>query len=510
MCNLKTNIRQALDILRLHFDDYFSLRKIAKSLNISRKTVTRIVNRFTDSGFSWPLENSNLVEIEQILFPVSKRVALSKEHPDMQVVFEEMKIKGATLQQLHYEYLAQNPDGIGYTRFCELFRDYKKSLKFSLRMSHVAGERVFVDYAGPTITVHLGQGETRQAQIFVGVLGASNYIYADAVWSQSIEDWIGSHVRMFEHFGGVPVEVICDNLKSGVSRASRTNPIVQSDYADMARHFNTIIFPARAYKPKDKSKAEGGVLIVERWIMYRIRKQVFTSLQHLNEVISELLVEVNARPFKKMPGNRIEAFEKMDKPALKPLPVDAYEYRKFKVASVGHDYHVKVEGHFYSVPHRLARCKVEALYTATSVEINHKGNRVAIHPRSHLFGGHTTTKSHMPEEHRQYIYSADAAVEWAKNIGSATENFMQNIIEASRNQSFTYRNVQRIKSLAKSYGDERLEHACQIIIDAGGDKVDAIESVLKNNIDLAKVSDSSTLYDANFDHSNIRGSHYYN
>lgn len=509
MCNLKTSTRQALDILRLHFEDGFSLRKTSKTLNISRKTVTRIISRFAGKGLSWPVDNSELSVVEEILFPVSKRTISTKEQPDMQVVFEELKIKGATLQQLHSEYLAQNPNGIGYSRYCSLYRDYKKSLKRSLRIEHYAGEKVFVDYAGPTITVHIGHGETRQAQIFVGVLGASNYIYADAVWGQSIADWIGSHVRMFEHFGGVPVEVVCDNLKSGVSRASRTNPIVQSDYADMARHFNTIIFPARAYKPKDKSKAEGGVLIVERWIMFRIRNQVFTSLKHLNDVIAELLIEVNARPFKNMPGNRIEAFERMDKPALKPLPVDAYEYRRFQSATVGHDYHVKVEGHFYSVPNKLARCKVEAIYSAATVEIMYKGNRVAIHPRSHQIGGHSTIKSHMPEKHRQYIYSADEAVEWSHSVGFATENFMKVIIESSRNQSATYRNVQRVKSLAKSYGESRLERACQIILEAGGDKVDAIESVLENNIDSATNKESSENYDANFEHSNIRGSGYY-
>lgn len=511
MCNLKLDIRTAYEILRLHFDKRYSNRKVAKSLGVNRKTVSRILKLFGESNLNWPvcIENE-LSELQQALFP--NRVttySTKKKLPDMAFILEEMKAKGSTLQALHEEYLADNPNGLSYSRFCTHFREYKKKLKRSLRVIHYAGEKVFVDYAGPTITIQLSQSDQRKAQIFVGVLGASNYIYAEATWSQKREDWINSHIRMFKHFGGVPETVVCDNLKSGVSKASRKNPIPQQDYADMAQHFGTVIFPARAYKPQDKSKAEGGVLIIERWIMFRIRNYVFTSLAQLNAKISELLEEVNSKPFQKMPGNRKEAFERLDKPALNPLPTSDYVYRQFKKTLVDHSYHIEIEGNYYSVPHSLVRKQVEALYTSNTIEILHQGKRVATHPRSHEKGKTFTQKEHMPDNHRKYVFSVDELLDWAATIGDNALHFAEKMIKNTRNYAFNYRNSERFKDLYKVFGETRLEAACKIVMQAGGNKIEAVESVLKNNIDMLASSTADTNQDASFEHENVRGSHYY-
>lgn len=511
MSNLKLDIRQAQDILRLYFDSQFSFRKISLAKNVSRKAVSRIVERFRGSGLVWSqVDKEDLSIIEDILFPsIQKNMTTYRPMPNMADVFEELKTKGATREALHKEYLAQHPNGLSYSRFCTHLREFKKRLPRSLRMIHLAGEKVFVDYAGPTIPVRLSGVETRQAQIFVGVLGASNYIYAEAAWSQKREDWISSRVRMFEHFGGVPMMVVCDNLKAGVSKASRKAPVVQADYADMAFHYGTSIFPARAYQPKDKSKAEGGVLIIERWILFRIRKLVFTSLEQLNKKIADLLKDVNSRPFKKLPGNRIDAFERLDKPALTPLPSTAYVYRKFKKAIVDQSYHIEVDGHYYSVPHPLVRRRVEVIYSANTVEILHQGKRVASHPRSYQHGVPSTLKEHMPKEHQKFLFALDDILPWAESIGEYTVVFVKRVFINPKNHSFNYRNGQRMKALAETFSEERLENSCQIVVQAGGNSIDAVESVLKHNIDFSSPQNESSTFDADFEHSNVRGANYY-
>lgn len=390
-------MRQIRDALRLTRDNGLSLRRAALSLGISRDAVKDYLTRFAAAGLSWPLPSDlDDAALEVLLFPLLASSAANRmPEPDWTVVHEELKKKGATLQGLHGEYLAINPNGIAYPTYCQRYREFKKTLKRSMRQEYHAGEKVFVDYAGPTIPItNIATGEIRHAQIFVGVLGASNYIYSEAVLSQQLPNWIASHARMFEHFGGVPEIVVCDNLKSAVTRASRTDPDIHPTYLDLARHYGTVILPARPYKPRDKAKAENGVLIIERWILFRLRKQIFTSLSDLNSAIQGLLADVNSRPFKKLTGCRLDALNKIDRPALKSLPVTRYVYAEFRKVRVGSDYHVEVEGHHYSAPHTLNRQEVELRITADTVEVLHRGRRVGSHVRS--FGpGLTTDPQHM-------------------------------------------------------------------------------------------------------------------
>jgi transposase len=420
-----------------------------------------------------------------------------------------MKKTGSTLEQLHLEYLMLYPKGVSYSRFCTLYREYKITLKRSLRQVHIAGEKVFVDYAGPTISIHnMQNGDVREAQIFVGVLGASNYIYAEATWNQRKENWIASHVRMFEHFGGVPLMVICDNLKSAVTKPSRTEPIIQTSYKDMASHYGTSIFPARAYKPKDKAKAENGVLIVERWILFRIRKHVFTSLSELNEKISEMIQELNNRPFQKLPGCRMSAFCSMDKPALKPLNAEPYEYTEFHKIRAGFDYHVQINEHFYSVPNQLVGKSLEARITASTIEILYAGKRVASHARSDI-AGKTTDSNHMPDSHKHFTkWNVQNELEWGLTVGPYTHAFLEVLFAKASHRDFGYRWANSVKKLFREYGDERLEAACKLAVAVGANKTSNLLSILKNNLDQRGLH-LTEVKEASFEHENIRGADYY-
>ncbi|WP_082889307.1 IS21 family transposase [Methylovorus sp. MM2] len=504
-------MRKIRDVLRLTFESRMSHRMIEKAIGVSRKTVADYLRRMSNANITWPLPiDLDDATLEKRLFPTIKRNGAPNRKPDWSLVNQELKEKGATLAQLHVEYLIDHPDGMKYSNYCTQYREYKKTLKRSLRQIHTAGEKVFVDYAGPTIPIHdIETGKVKHAQIFVGVLGASNYIYADAVWNQRKANWIASHVRMFEHFGGVPLMVICDNLKSAVTKPNRSDPVIQTAYQDMASHYGTAIFPARVYKPKDKSKAEGGVLIIERWIMFRIRKQVFTSLSELNATIKTLLVEVNNRPFQKMPGSRFAAFQALDKPALKPLLSEIYEYKEFYKVRAGYDYHVEIDGHFYSVPHVLVRKQLEAIVTASTIELLHGGNRVASHPRSYAHGEKTTNSEHMNDAHRHYAkWDAEHELEWAVTVGINTHAFLKYLLAQSVHRDFGYRWTTSIKSLYKKYGDERLEAACKLALEIGVTKTASLHSILKNNLDKHNRKTES-LQEADFEHDNIRGASYY-
>ena len=504
-------MRKIRQVLRLLNETDLSRRAIANSLGMSRNSVTDYFTRAAAAKLAWPLPpDLDDAALEQLLFPnLAVRDTSTKPQPDLVVVHEEMKRKGATLHVLHEEYLAEHPTGINYSMFCQRYREFKQTLKRHMRQTYVAGDRVFVDYAGPTMPIFdLDSGNTLKAQIFVGVLGASNYIYAEAHWSQKLPDWIAAHVRMFEHFGGVPDIVVCDNLKSAVIKASRTEPVVNATYQNMADHYGTVILPARARKPKDKAKAENGVLIIERWILFRLRKRVFCSLGELNEAIQSLLIEVNARPFKKLPGNRQSAFESIDKPALMPLPGARYEYAEFRKVRVGLDYHIEADGCHYSVPFALRRKEVELRLTAATVEVLHRGHRVASHIRG---TGDTpvTEPTHMEAAHRHFgLWEPSQALEWAQQIGVHVHGFMQLLLPTTRAREQGYRATNGLKKLAHEFGNDRLNAACQRAIEIGATTMTSIRSILRNGLDQ-QPSGTTTQQEADFEHPNVRGSKYY-
>ncbi|OLP04621.1 IS21 family transposase [Rhodoferax antarcticus] len=353
-------MRKIRQVLRLVHETDLSQRAIARSLGLSREAVSNHITRATAAGLVWPLPpDTDDAALEARLFPPQTGRFQRKVEPNWVDIQQELKAKGATLIQLHVEYLADHPDGLQRSQFCERYRQWCKTLKSYMRFTHVAGERVFVDYAGPTMPViDMATGEIRRAQIFVGVMGASNYTYAEAHWSQKLPNWIAAHTNMFEFFGAVPKVIVCDNLKSAVIHASRTEPVINATYQSLADHYSLTIIPARPRTPKDKGKVENGVLVVERWILFRLRKRVFHQLHDLNQAIQELLLDLNQRKFQKLPGSRRSTFEALDLPAMQPLPNGDFEYAEFRRVRVSMDGCVSVDDRPYSVPQTLVRKEV--------------------------------------------------------------------------------------------------------------------------------------------------------
>nr|WP_269454771.1 IS21 family transposase [Methylomonas koyamae] len=376
------------------------------------------------------------------------------------------------------------PAGLSYSMFCLRNQEFMASLKRSMRQIHMAGEKVFVDYAGPTLLLtDRVSGFVRQVQIFVGALGASCYIYAEGHLSQSLPNWIAAHVRMFEFFGSVPAAVVCDNLKSAVNKASRREPVINATYQNLADHYGTVISPARPYKPKDKAKAENGVLIVERWILFRLRKRVFHSLAELNQAIAELLVDLNNRPLQKLPGCRREAFETLDRPAKQPLPASPYQYEEFHKARVGLDYHVEFDRCYYSVPYQYKKQDIELRITASTLEVLSRGRRVASHARQ--FGiAIVTVPEHMEAAHRHYgLWQPDQALAWAEQVGSHLRQLMAQLLNDTKTHEQGYRLHNMLKGLAKEFGEDRLNPACQRAIEIGATSVSNVRSILRNQLD---------------------------
>jgi transposase len=384
----RVSMRRVREILRLKYECGISDRAIAVAVGVARSTVQLCLARVAAAGLSWPLPATLTDQgLEVLLFaPAGRKPGMRhKAEPDWAAIHHELRRPGVTLLLLWEEYRAIHANGYGYSRWCELYRSWEARLSPSMRQAHPAGERLFVDYAGHTVAVmDASTGELRPAQVFVAVLGASNYTYAEATWTQSLPDWIGSHVRTLSFLGGVPRQIVPDNLRTGVLRANWYEPGINPSYRDLAAHYGTAILPARVRKPRDKAKVEVGVLVVERWILARLRNQRFFSLAELNAAIAALLAELNARPMRKLGVSRRRLFEQLDQPALAPLPAEPFVYAEWRIRRVALDYHVDIDGHYYSVPHRLLRERVEARLTARTIELFHKGERVAMHLRSRL------------------------------------------------------------------------------------------------------------------------------
>jgi transposase len=449
-------------------------------------------------------------ELERLLFPsATGTVPRNRAYPDWVDAHKQLKRKGVTLALLWHEYKERNPDGYQYSWFCHEYARWSDKIDLVLRQEYRAGEKLFVDYAGQLMEIiDRLTGEVKEAQIFVAVMGASNYTYAEATWSQTLPDWISSHVNALLFFGGVPGTLIPDNLRSGVSKACYYEPELNPTYQDMAAHYGIVVLPARVRKPRDKAKVETGVQIVERWILARLRNHTFFSLAELNNEIKKLLRELNNKAFQKLPGTRSSMFAELDRPALKPLPETPYQFAEWKKATINIDYHIEVDRHYYSVPYQLVQQKVDVRFTAKTVECFFRGKRVASHIRSFQPGRHTTAKEHMPSKHRKYLgWTPERFLRWAAKIGPQTERLAEVILKSKPYPQQAYRTLLGILRLGKSYTDLRLEAACGRALAIGSTSYRSVESILKNGLDAKPIQEKET--SVPIQHQNIRGSQYY-
>ena len=504
-------MRRIRDLLRLKHENGLSSRVIAASLGLSKGAVGDYLRRAQAAGIGWPIDAALTdTGLERLLFPTAPDVlANDRPEPDWPTVDRELRRRGVTRMLLWQEYRAEHPDGYGYTWFCVQFEAWKGQASPTMRQTHAAGEKVFVDFAGDTIDViDPVTGVVQPMKLFVAALGASNYIYAEARPSEGLADWIGCHVSLFAFLGGVTTMIVCDNLKAAVTNPDRYDPGINRSYQEMAGHYGTTVCPARPRKPRDKAKVEQSVLLVERWVLARLRNRRFFSLAELNAAVTALTADLNARIMRGYGASRAELFAAVDAPALKPLPAEPYVFAAWKRCRVAPDYHVEVEGCWYSVPFRLIRDLVDVRVTERTVEAFHKGERVASHAKSIGRRSHVTVADHMPSSHKRHAAWTPARITaFAEKIGPATAALTQAIMIARPHPEQGFRTCLGILSLEKVYGQARLEAACRRGEMINARSVGSIRSILKTGLDRAFLDPEPEPEPLR--HGNIRGRGYF-
>jgi transposase len=488
--------------------------QIARSCSIVQSTVHKYLKLAQAAQLSWPLpENLSDQKLDQLLFgerpdPPSRRV---HPPPDFPAIHKELQThKDLTLELLWQEYKQANASGYRYSRFCDLYREWARAQNLTLRQQHQPGERMFVDYAGAGIPIHnRDTGEIHQAAIFVAALGVSSYTFAEATWSQELPCWIGSHIRALEYFGGLPMLVVPDNLKAGVTKACRYEPDLNPTYSEMAAHYGVAVLPARPRKPRDKAKAENAVQVVQRWIVAALRKRMFFCLGEVNQAIRELLVRLNRKPFRKREGTRASLYAALDQPALRPLPAERYEIGQWRKLKVELDYHVPAEGHFYSVPYQLVGQHVDIRLTAATVEIFHRGLRVASHARSFVADHATTIAEHRPKAHQQYLeWTPSRLLSWADSAGPNTAELFRQILAAKPHPEMGYRSCLGLVRLAGKHTSERLEAAAARALHFRAYSLHSVQSILDHHLENQPLPVLETPPPPML-HDNIRGAAYF-
>lgn len=448
----RMNLRMIKDVLRLKLDAGLSHQQVAQALRISKGVVAKYVTLAAAAGITdWPAAcDLDEHELESRLL---RRSAKPSEfaRPDFGRIHQELGRPGVTLALLWEEYVASHPGQRvwGRTQFYQHYRAFAQSLKRSMRQVHRAGEKLFVDYAGPTIALRDG----RRANVFVAALGASSYTFACATPSQKLEDWIHALVRALDFIGGVTQLIVPDNARALIAEPDRYEPRASNTVLDFARHYSTSILPARPYHPKDKAKVESAVQVVERWILARLRHRQFETVHEADEAIGDLLPMLNERPFQHLPGSRASAFAQIDRPALMPLPLARYELARFKTVKVHIDYHIEVDRHFYSFPHSFVGQELEVRITSGGIECLHRGRRVAAHLRSHRVGGYTTVPEHLPAAHRAHLeWTPSRLIAWGRKIGVATAEVVTRMLDEYKHPEHGYRRCLGLFGLAREHG----------------------------------------------------------
>jgi transposase len=514
MATERIHMRQARQILRLKWQLQFSNRKAAKSVGVSAASVANVVRRANASALATFADVELLSEDELALrlYPdgTSSEASQSRIEFDCAWIHRERSRPGVTLELLHHEYLAQHPDGYQYTAFCDRYRAFLKRRDLVMRQPHIAGDKMFVDYSGkkPSI-VDAQTGEVIEVELFIAVLGASSYTFAEASLTQQVHDFIGSHAHAFEFFAGVPRAIVLDNLKSAVIKANYYEPDLQRSYEHMALHYGTAVLPARPYKPRDKAKVEVAVQVAQRWILARLRNRVFHSLAALNEAIRICLDDMNHRVMRDYGKSRAELFESLGRGALLPLPADRFEITEWKKAKVNIDYHVAFGERLYSVPHRYVGEEVWICAARTSVEVQLRGRRIAAHAR---YGAtqHSTVAEHMPSSHRAHAqWTPSRILSWASQLGPATHAFCAAILADRPHPEQGFRSCLGILRLAKEYGDARVENACARCFVVGARSYRSVESVLKRKLDAVVEAHETPSTETHIEHENVRGADYF-
>ncbi len=502
-------MRKLREVLRLRLHADLSMRQIRDSLKLSLGAIQKVTRKAEELKLDWKaIEQLDDQQLANQFYPESDtRSSNQFQLPDWVDVYQELKRKGVTKLLLWEEYTQQYPNRCySYSQYCTLYQDWLKKQRRSMRQTHKAGEKLFVDYAGQTVPIVSHKtGEIRIAQIFVAVLGASNYTFCEATWSQKLPDWINSHVRAFNFIGGVPAMVVPDNLKSAVTKACRYDPEVNLSYQQLAAYYGTALVPARPLKPKDKAKAEVGVQIIERWILARLRHHTFFSLTELNQCIKALLEEVNNKPFKQLKGTRQQWFESIDKPALLPLPKQVYQYTDIKTVKVNIDYHIQYDDHFYSVPHHLVGEKLELHAKNYVIELYFHNQRITSHARKYT-AGMTTVSEHMPVKHEKHQqWTPGRLMNWAKDIGDEVLLWVKTVLNQRQHPEQAYRVCLGLLNLSRSYPDERLNKACAIANKNSLYRLQHIKDILKSNQDQLLTEQNEAKPILPQIHENIRG-----
>jgi transposase len=502
-------MRKIREVLRLKAGG-FSKRRIAASLGISATAAMECVQRAWRAGLTWPLQEELSDDaLEQRLYPPPTTKDEQRPLPNWAEIHRELKRPGVTLQLLWQEYREQHPGGYAYSRFCDFHRAWEKRVSPTMRQAHIAGEKMFVDYAGTKLQViDWATGEILTAELFVAVLGASSLTYVEATWTQSLPDWIGSHIRAFRYFHGVTAMIVSDNLKSGITKACFYEPNVNRTYQEMADHYDTAIVPARPKKPRDKAKVEVGVQIATRWVTAKLRKRTFFTLAELNAAIRDCVEQINNRVTRHLGASRRSLFEQIERSALKSIPATEYSFAYWKQCRAGIDYHVEIDKHYYSVPYTLVRQELWASYTASTVEVFHRGKRVAVHRRGPPNRGHTTLPEHMPSSHRRYAdWTLGRIMREAAETGPNTTALVEIILREKRHPEQGFRSCRGIVKLVGRFPRERVEAACERALAVGTRSFSSVKSILATKLDRKrpeKTADGPAIV-----HGNIRGPNFY-
>jgi transposase len=510
----RLSMRKIKEILRLKFEAKLTNRQIGRSVNLSPGTVCRYLQEVSSKGITWPLEKEiDDAELEEIIFGSAKKIPGKLIMPDWLPIHKELQKKGITKQLLWEEYASRHGESsYRYSQFCLHYHKWQLTQKLSMRQQHKVGEKLFVDYAGQTVPIFSADSlAVHNAQIFIAVLPVSNYVFAEATYSQKTVDWIGSHVRAFNFLGGVTEIVVPDNLKAAITKACKYDPDINPTYQQLACYYQFSIIPARPRKPKDKAKVEVSVQIVERWILAKLRHHKFFSISELNNEIRVLLKDMNNRRFSKLPGSRYQMFIELDKPALKPLPGIPYQYQEIKITRVEHDYHVEVEGSYYSAPYLLVGKKIETHVTDTIVSLFYQSKQMAIHGRTQTKGRYITLTEHMPPHHKFFReWSPERFIQFAEKIGPCAQEVSQKFLSTRKHPEQSFAIYSGFVKLTKQYSEKRLEAACQRVLSIGAFNYKSIESILKNGLDNITIDGQKNICNTQvISHGNVRGSQYY-